>query len=660
MKYFSWYLNRISLMSAGEIWNRIKRELDKSIEKRIQYREISIPSLDITNNSFLSSNGMREVALSLDDKSKKATIERAVALLEHKFTYFSFHDEFFGDEIDWHRDYKNKKQAPLIFCKDIDYQDFRVTGDFKYIWELNRHQHLIVLAKAYAISQDVRYKNEVKRQLAGWIRANPFKRGINWTSPLELGIRLISWSWVWSLTEGFEQELVNEWLRTIFQHCLYISRNFSNYSSANNHLIGEAAGLFVASHTWSFEGYSGKWLESSRRILEEEIVKQTYPDGVNKEQAVCYQQFVIDFFLLSALLARKKGMDFSKTYWNTLEKMMEIIASLMDFAGNVPNIGDADSGKAVVLSERSDFSNYRSLLATGAVIFQRGDFKRKAGQIDDKTLWLLGNGARAEFEALASNDFKPIAKFVQGGYFFLNAKAETPDEIKLLFDCGPLGYLSIAAHGHADALQFVLNVGGREFLIDPGTFVYQYPLEWRAYFRGTAAHNTIRVDGMDQSVIGGYYMWLKKAKSDLIYFQDDEEKTVVEGVHDGYRRLEDPVLHRRKILLEKKKGRIIITDHLECRKSHYVEQYFHFHPRCELKRLTATEYRISNDGQNVLVRIDERLDGELYCGSISPILGWNSKEFDVKEKTATLVNRAEIKETSSFQTEILIGKQAGH
>jgi len=642
-------------MSAAEAWDRLKRETARRIEKRLPTWKKDIPWSGARSWTYLTNVESAAIASGMDERSKKATIDRADALLEHKFTYFSFCDEPFGDEIDWHRDYKNKKRAPLIFCKDIDYQDFKVAGDFKYIWELNRHQHLIVLARAYAISQDVRYKNEVERQLAGWIRANPFKRGINWTSPLELGIRLISWSWVWSLIEGFEQELVNEWLRTIFQHCLYISRNFSKYSSANNHLIGEAAGLFVASHTWSFEGYTGKWLESSRRILEEEIVKQTYPDGVNKEQAVCYQQFVMDFFLLSALLARKKGMDFSKAYWNTLEKMMEFIASLMDFGGNVPNIGDADSGRAVVLSERSDFNNYRSLLATGAVIFQRGDFKRKAGQIDEKTLWLLGNGAKAEFEALYSGDLVPAAKFVQGGYFFLSAKTETPEEIKLLFDCGPLGYLSIAAHGHADALQFVLNVGGREFLIDPGTFVYQYPPEWRAYFRGTAAHNTIRVDGMDQSVIGGYYMWLKKAKSDLISFQDDKEKTVVEGVHDGYRRLKDPVLHRRKILLEKKKRRIIVTDHIECRKNHYVEQYFHFHPKCELKRLTATEYRISNHGQNILMRIDERLDGELFYGSISPILGWNSKEFDVKEKTATLVNRAEIKETSSFQTEIVIG-----
>src|SRR4030042_6944189 len=220
MKYLSWYFNRISLMSGGEIWNRIKRELDKNIEKRTRNRKINISMLDTKNNSFLSNNEVRADVLSLDDKSKKATIDRADALLEHKFTYFSFRDEPFGDEIDWHRDYKNKKRAPLIFCKDIDYQDFKVAGDFKYIWELNRHQHLIVLARAYAISQDVRYKKEVESQLAGWIRVNPFKRGINWSSPLELGIRLISWSWVWSLIEGFEQELVNEWLRTIFTHCL--------------------------------------------------------------------------------------------------------------------------------------------------------------------------------------------------------------------------------------------------------------------------------------------------------------------------------------------------------------------------------------------------------------------------------------------------------
>jgi hypothetical protein len=642
------------LISAAEAWDRFKREAGRAIEKRIPVREKSLPELEERDGRFLTNDEIAAIVNGLDDGSKQATIDRANALLEHKFTYFSFYDKPFGQDIDWHKDYKNEKRAPLIFCKDIDFQDYTVAGDFKYTWELNRHQHLIVLARAYAISKDIRYKNEVMRQAKSWIGANPYKRGINWTSPLELGIRLISWSWIWNLIGGIDQELKNKWLQTIFQHCMFISRNFSTHSSANNHLIGEAAGLFVASLTWPFEGSAGKWQESSRRILEEEIVKQTYPDGVNKEQAVSYQQFVMDFFLISALLARKKGADFPTAYWENIEKMMEFIASLMDIRGNVPNIGDADSGKAIVLSERNDFNNYRSLLAAGAVIFKRDDFKKKAQELDDKTIWLLGIDARNEFAVLAPAGLNPVDKFIDGGYYFLNANDDAPDEIKLLFDCGPLGYLSIAAHGHADALQIILSVGGREILIDPGTFVYQYPREWRDYFRGTAAHNTIRIDGKDQSVIGGYYMWLKKAKAECLFYRDDEEGAAVDGSHDGYRRFKDPVTHRRTVRTDKKNRRIIVVDDIECRKSHEVEQFFHFHPDCELERITEHEYRIANHDQIIHIRTDERLGSNLFFGSDDPIMGWKSAIFDVKEKTTTLMNHAVINGTSSFTTEILI------
>ncbi len=86
-------------------------------------------------------------------------------------------------------------------------------------------------------------------------------------------------------------------------------------------------------------------------------------------------------------------------------------------------------------------------------------------------------------------------------------------EIRLVVDAGPLGYRSIAAHGHADALSFTLSVGGLEFLVDPGTYAYHTQGAWRQYFRGTAAHNTVRVDGQDQSESGGNFMWLRKARA---------------------------------------------------------------------------------------------------------------------------------------------------
>ena len=113
--------------------------------------------------------------------------------------------------------------------------------------------------------------------------------------------------------------------------------------------------------------------------------------------------------------------------------------------------------------------------------------------------------------------------------------------------CWPMplrwAYLSIAAHGHADALAFTLSLGGEEFLIDPGTYAYHTQKLWRDYFRGTYAHNTVRVDEVDQSEIGGNFMWMRKARATLLRHEAQGSQQSWAASHDGYRRLPDPVTH---------------------------------------------------------------------------------------------------------------------
>ena len=102
----------------------------------------------------------------------------------------------------------------------------------------------------------------------------------------------------------------------------------------------------------------------------------------------------------------------------------------------------------------------------------------------------------------------------QGGYIVMGGEG-----CHLVFDAGPLGYLGIAAHGHADALSFCLAIDDAWWLVDPGTYAYHSAPEWRSYFRGTSAHNTIRVNGNDQSQMGGAFMWLRKAHATVLEYQ---------------------------------------------------------------------------------------------------------------------------------------------
>jgi hypothetical protein len=566
----------------------------------------------------------------------------------------------------WNRDPKTGIEAPLAFGKTLDYRDTGLVGDSKYLWEPNRHLHLVTLAQAWRLTQDAKYLAALREQLDSWFLACPFALGPNWASALEVAIRLVNWSIAWQLLGGPDAEAFRgdeaqafrtRWLRSIYQHQKFVRGWLSHHSSANNHLMGEAAGLFIASLTWPHWRESRAWLARAKKILEREALLQNAPDGVNLEQAVSYQQFVLDMLVLSLLAGKANGQWFSAAYESRIEAMLDFIASIMDAKGNVPMIGDADDGYLVRLSQESDFSVFRSLLATGAILFKRGDFGHKAGRLDDKTRWLLGAAAEAQFDELGSDKARlpPRQQFAEGGYYVLGCEFETPNEIRLVADAGPLGYRSIAAHGHADALSFTLSAGGLEFLIDPGTYAYHTQARWRQYFRGTSAHNTVRVDGVDQSEPGGNFMWLRKARAGCSLWLSSAQRDSFEGWHDGYMRLPDPVKHRRLIQLDKLARRILIEDTLEMEEPHEVELFFHCSERCAVVP-SQDGYVLSQDGfcVKLLLPQAEGAQAQLYQGSVSPIFGWVSRGFDRRSPAPAIVWRARLPGRSSLRTEIAV------
>ena len=654
MNKLKWMINRLSVMSPLEVGYRVKDAVKKKIEEAVLKDcdpEITIKDKQIKRYY----DGMEtEDAASVFSRNFSWNEDVAKQLLAHRFSFFSFVGKDFEKEIDWHKDYKNNKCAPINYSKSINYRDSNAIGDIKYIWEHNRHLHLVQLSKAYYLTVNVDYKNEVVSQIDSWIKSNPYMQGVNWESSLELAIRLISWSWVWNFIGDIDDEFKRVWLECIYKHCDVISKNFSKYSSANNHLIGEAAGLLIAGIVWPFKKKSDVWVKKSFSVLVSEMEKQNYADGVNKEQAISYQQFVLDFFILAGLVGKKNGVKFPKKYWERIEQMLVYVASLMDKDGNMPNIGDADDGYAIRLSYEVAFNPFKSLLSTGAVIFNRGDFKTKAGFFDEKSFWLLGIEGAETFKALEGKQFEAKKRFDDGRYYILSANEGKVDEIKSVFDCGPLGYLSLAAHGHADAMSFTLSVGGREFIVDPGTYAYHAQKKWREYFRGTSAHNTIRIDKENQSVSGGNFMWLKKAQARLIDFEDNENICRVKAEHEGYKRLSDPVVHRREMAFDKIKHHFKIIDSISAKKSHFIEQCFHFSRDCEVVQSGENEFTVKNGDVCIILFLDDKLKSELYKGSFDPIFGWESKRFDVKQETITLVNSCEINGKSEFITQIIV------
>jgi hypothetical protein len=652
----AWKWNRLRCMTPAEVGHRVVRAAVTGIE-RWGFTDRDVPAPDLSRRA----TPWIHAGSRFDVNAYAAAAERIAA---GRLDVFALEDQELGVPPRWNRDPKTGIEAPLAFGKQLDYRDPALVGDIKYLWEPNRHLQLVTLAQAFALTRDMRYAAALRAQLESWLEQCPYRMGPNWSSSLEAGLRLVNWALAWQLLGGVDAPVFvgrdgetfrARWLASVYQHAEFICGHLSLHSSANNHLIGELAGVFTAAVAWPHWERSRRWLDKSRTLLEREAVLQNAPDGVNREQAVSYQQFELDLLLLPFVAARANGIELSEEYRGRMQAMLEYLASIMDVRGNLPMFGDADDGYVVRLDPRREFCRYRSLLATGAVLFGRAEFKAKAGALDDKTRWLLGaesEPAFARLEACAAR--LPVRRaFPEGGYYILGCDFETPREMRLVADAGPLGYREIAAHGHADALSFTLSLGGVEMLVDPGTFAYHTEGEWRAYFRGTAAHNTLRVDGVDQSQPGGNFMWLRKARAACSLWRSSGEEDVFEGAHDGYRALTDPVTHRRRITLAKRARRIAIEDTLEMAGEHQIELFFHCQEGCEVREV-AGGFDILRDGFVLRLRWPRSARGEssLLRGSLEPIAGWISHRFDRRAPCATLRWRARLAGPQLLRTEI--------
>jgi hypothetical protein len=502
--------------------------------------------------------------------------------------------------------------------------------------------------------------------IKNWSEENPYMKGINWYSNIEVNLRLITWVLSWEAlnaenlmkeNDEFRTFVTNDWLPLIYQHCIYSFNNPSKYSSANNHLISEYAGLFIASLKWNFKE-SKKWIKYSQKGLEEEIINQHSKNGINKEEAAEYIQFITDFFLLAYIVGENAGRPFSKEYKQQLHKIFDYIYNLLDCAGNFPKYGDEDDGKCFVVDSNKSFNNFKSLLSSAAIIFNDSKFKSKSNGLDMKNLFLFGEKGKKAFQLLADVEVEELSQFYPDEGHFIFREKKNKEEIYLHFNAAPLGFLSIAAHGHADALSFVLHINGQPFLIDSGTYTYHTERPWRNYFMGTLAHNTIRINKQNQALIGGPTLWLKHYNAKALKSETSENYDYAKAEHTGYKGL--GIIHSREIFFDKKNKNFKITDTIKCKKKkpYFIELPFHLHPFITIEKYFKNDNQLNlsdRTGRKINLEIDSKLQTEIVKGRIEPhILGWYSESFMCKQPTSTILCTLEATGDISLKTIISI------
>lgn len=636
-----WLLRRLSRISVAEVPYRVHGVLRAAAQARGWFDARRVPPAAVDARW-----GAAWVTAPAGNANREEILQAAESLIKQGIPIFDTVVDLNGGQPAWNRDPKTGIDIPLSFGLDIDFRHLGEGVDIKYMWELNRHVWLVPIAQAWCVSGDQKYLTLLGRLIDGWIKACPYAQGANWSSPVEHGIRLINWSIVWHLIGGAESPLFADglggglrqrWLDCIYQHIRFASDNYSFHSSSDNHLIGEAAGVYVGAVTWD------RWTEvralarRAEAILEEEMLKQFASDGVNLEQALCYHKFSLEFMLASRLSGAAAGRTFSAAFDQRMHAALLFMAAMMDRHGHIAPIGDADDGKVFRLIADGAQSSYESMLAIGAELYQSPILQRK--------LVALGSLAHPRQAGFCLTSVKPEQQtlewptlFAEGGYLVADQGPEAQAEMRVIMDIGPLGYNRIAGHGHADALAVMLAVNGVDFLIDPGTYCYNAAPALRHYFRSTAAHNTVQIDAQDQSVYGGSFLWLRDVRSKLQNFSDDSEKLMLEASHDGYLRLADPVRHVRTLVLERSSGHMLVEDKFECATEHQAALHWHLAAGCVLERDGSAMRWLLRHGEQV-VRLELDVPGcevELICGQEQPPLGWSSPRFYARQTSPVL------------------------
>ena len=520
-------------------------------------------------------------------------VERAERICEHRFDLLGYDAVDYGPEMDWHCDRVHGKRAPRKPWFRIKYLDFSEVGDSKVTWELNRHQHLVTLAKAFRLSGNRKFSAELFRQWEHWQAENPYPMGINWSSSLEVAFRSLSWLWVYFLLAnspvmpaGFRAA----WLRSLAVAGRHIDLYLSTYFSPNTHLLGEAVALFFIGTLCPEIPAARRWQQRGWQIVQQEAERQVQSDGLHFEQSLYYHVYALDFFLHSAVLASVNQIPATTKYDRTLERMLDALAVLAR-DGSVPQFGDDDGGRLFDAS-RNRKQHLLDPLATGAVLFGRGDFKGIAGGPREETLWLLGEAGLEEFDRLpaVAPKHNSIA-FQASGLYVMSGNHGR----QLVIDAGPQG-AHTAGHGHADALGLTASRGGVDLLIDSGTFEYIGPGDERDRFRGTRAHNTLSVAGQDQAEPKGPFNWGRLPKVEAEGWIAGQTFDLFVGSHDGYSRLPNAVVHRR-FVFSLKSGFWLVRDQALGFGEYPLDLYWHLAPG--LKAVSGQGHMFLGDGHGL-------------------------------------------------------------
>ncbi|MDW8289275.1 MAG: alginate lyase family protein [Armatimonadota bacterium] len=565
----------------------------------------------------------REFLLREHPQQAQAIVSYAEDILQAKMRLFDFEVQT-DVPPRWFRNYVQGGEWPARPARCIDYRRSDIAGGVRYCWELNRHGYFLPLALGWLLTGDRRFAERLLTDWQDWIAQNPVRFGINWTSVLECALRIHTWCWsLWLLKESdlLTEPALQLILGSLWQQTAEVAMNLSIGSSANNHLIGEAAGMWTFSCLFPTARHASRWMRKAHYLLSREIPRQISPDGVSREQAIHYQVFVMEMALQAESLARQAGATFGAEYARRMLACADFLQAISDCAGHVPHIGDSDDAEVLPFSPKEHHLE-EAMVDTVRALYQ------EASPTTLKAAFFSAQPARGERKSISAI---PSRLFAEGGYAVLR---DETGECVAVMDCGALGWGSLAAHAHADALSLTLSIAGQPVLDDAGTYCYHDEPVWRDAFRSTRYHNTVCVDGEDQSEMRGPFLWGMRARTRLLLWHTSPLVDLVCASHDGYRRIGCGEHVRWFYWI--KPNLWLVVDHVERSEGRRVEQCWCLSQQANLRVVCDDTLEIRCAETSLRMHLVSPVQVKHVYGAEAAVGGWISPSFGVKQPTVHL------------------------
>jgi hypothetical protein len=566
------------------------------------------------------------IRLTLD----KAIADRAVT--GHACGLSAFLDD--NRYIRWHRAMPGNLDWPLCESRCIDYGGPQRLGDIRSTWEPNRLQWVVQLLSEGCIESVFSW-----RIIEDWILQNPYGAGPNWCQAQEAALRLISMSWLWRIADPIPAYMAKSLKQSVIDHVRYVLENMSVSFVTHNHIITEAAGLFIAAMTWPNWLQSEKRIQNARHILEMEADKQLWENGPSGEGSTGYHCFVLESLLQVCILGRKQGVPFSPSFEKKVERAIEYVMHLLRPDGSIPLLGDNDGGRAM-WHPANEWDDRRAYLAVGSFLFDRIDFAFVAGRYYAETDWLLESPMQRQGPKPSAK--KPALSAVYPEMGVSTSRSSWGEKAHYLVIRGgaTLDRPFVGkSHNHADPLSFEYWFSGEPVFVDPGTYLYSGPDEWRRLFRETAAHNTVVMDGKDRYDITRSRFDVSAIRPSAVEVGETQENLKrIAFIHS-----QSGIEHRRTWMFHLESGELVVTDDFQGGDSCDLEWNFLCAPGI---RITTGNPTILQTRHNeIAFQFEPINEAEV---KVTSGIGWLARKYGEKIETTKLSVRCRLNESRRF------------